>query len=226
MNTTTTTSYFKRLDDATCRKARLSPPWSAPNRILCFAECVRRFQNRCRNVLYNTGTSTCTPVYPLAEEDPILESQPGDVHYSLAEERIVDCDTAAGFEIRHECGAVACVLLGSSAKTFSDAKAYCQSRGATLFVPSTYERFALLERLAPGPAETWVGLTKSGRTIVWEQGGYDTLDPEYSRFMWSPGQPNHLTHQNCVVFRYRGYLHKLQDDLCTPSYNFICERNA
>ncbi|GFR66807.1 vitelline coat lysin M7 [Elysia marginata] len=204
-----------------CVKGRLSPPWPAQTKIACFAECQNRFQDRCRNVVYNTHTHACAPVHPKSRDDPVLDSEPGDVLYSRDTRRSLVCDSAAGFQLYHLCGAAVCILSFSVTLNYQNATAECAARNSKLFMPNTFERFALLEVVSP--EYTWAGLTKVGDAWVWESG--DAVETDFYNFMWSSGQPNG-PEERCGALTYDVFLDKLHDWPCVAQHRFVCEQSV
>ena len=217
-------SLFKANRDESCIKAQLAPSWSTRNYISCVTECKHRFRDRCRNLFYNTHTLTCTPVHPMARDQPTLRAQPGEVLYSQTHGQFLECDTARGFVLAQTCGAAACVWSSVWGGTYSYAKADCEQKNAILFMPNTYERFALLEFITS--RGTWVGLIKAGATFKWQNG--ESVDPAFAQFMWTAGQPGNVDNgEDCGVYWRNGYfaVSKFHDMSCFASFRYICEQN-
>ncbi|KAK3800895.1 hypothetical protein RRG08_017830 [Elysia crispata] len=143
--------HYQVNDEANCRKAVLSPPWTSDTNIACVRECRARFQHRCKNILYNNRALTCSPVAPNPRDDPpLVRLKPGDLLYSLQWQRVLQCDTTARFELHSYCGTAVCLLRSSFRLDYEHARADCEERGATLYMPHTAERFALLQNIAQG----------------------------------------------------------------------------
>ena len=211
--------YFQRSENALCNKAVLSPPWTSRSEVSCIAECKSRFGDSCRNVVFNTHTMACTPVYPLSRDDPSLPSQPGDVFYTETVAPTLACDTAAGFQLREACGTGAC-LLHRSKTTYYQAVSDCSNKAAILFQPDTHERFALLEQIFSGQA--WAGLHKVSGSWVWQSG--HSVDFEFYNFMWSPGQPDTSNNELCVSYAYWDPFDKFHDYACGHSFEYFLSR--
>ncbi|GFS27160.1 C-type lectin [Elysia marginata] len=218
--------YFKVNSDVQCRKAELSPPWTSESLVSCVAECRIRFHNRCNNIVYNNLTSACTPVHPMAFSDPVLASQPGDELFSLQDKELT-CDVSAGFQLQQACGASACIRRTTAEKDFEDALDDCKSRGATLFSPDTYERFALLPNIATSDQQTWVGLKKPEPGFDWKWPNGNLILQDFFDFMWSPYQPSHdLSAEKCISYLFKDTSAcKLHDLGCSRNIEFICEQN-
>ncbi|KAK3798990.1 hypothetical protein RRG08_063339 [Elysia crispata] len=213
--------YFTVNNDAECIKAQLSPPWTAKNEFTCIAECKSRFQDRCRNVLFNNQSLACTPVHPMSRDDPSPGFQPGDILFSEDMTRYLACDTAAGFKVYQECGQAVCALQSSVKATYSNAKAACQAQNATVYSPNTYERFGLLNTLmSENSINNWIGLTRVDISWVWETG--DVVQPEFASFMWGVGQPNLNPGDFCTLKLYG--VQKLHDSKCINEYRYVCEQ--
>ncbi|GFS27161.1 C-type lectin domain family 10 member A [Elysia marginata] len=209
-------------NDMQCRKAELSPPWTSSSLVSCVAGCKERFQNLCNNVVYNKLTSTCTPVHPMAFSDPELVSQPGDELFSLQDKELT-CDVAAGFQLQQACGAASCLLFNKTKTVFAEAQAACEAAGSTLFIPDTFERFALLPVNAI--KQYWVGLKRSDNSFVWVNG--NSVDLSFFNFMWAERQPdNYKGIEDCVIYFFKHATNnKLHDYPCNHEHEFICEQN-
>ena len=215
------------MNDAECIKAQLSPPWTAKNELTCIAECKSRFQDRCRNVVFNSQSLACTPVHPMSRDDPSLASDPGDVLYSQGDGRFLKCDTAAGFQLYQKCGTAVCLLPVVVGANYLDAKSDCEGRQATMFSPNTAERFSLLQTVVAGNASfhtyMWVGLTKTGQTWAWVNG--DSADTDlYKLNLWAMGQPDNTYMELCAFYSYI-FPQKLQDSSCFLVTIYFCEQN-
>ncbi|RUS76399.1 hypothetical protein EGW08_015829 [Elysia chlorotica] len=211
-------------NDPRCRKGRLSAPWTAHNKISCFVQCKSLFQERCRSVIYNSHTRACTPVHPKSLDDPTPPSSPGDVLYSQDDERHLTCDTAAGFQLYSLCGAAACIMPFSTGHTYENAKAQCSAMNSVIYMANTFERYALLEAISP--EYSWARVIRSGNAWQSDDGGF--LEPDFSSFMWSYGQPNNFEQgsEDCAARTYAVFLDKLHDWPCSAIFRFLCEQKS
>ncbi|GFS18993.1 asialoglycoprotein receptor 1 [Elysia marginata] len=204
--------------------AALASTWTAKSKTLCIAECVKRFQDRCTNVVFNTDTLDCTPVRPDKSRDsPAPTSLPGDVLYSRAAERDLSCDVAKGFRLYEHCGTAACVFNYASSRSYSFARSYCSSLNAVVFVPNSHERFALLEFIASqlGFSNTWVGLIRADSNSPWSWENGKVADPNFLSPLWGIRQPDEYPADLCAKSTQSDKLH---DVPCTWGYRFLCEQ--
>ncbi|GFR96213.1 hypothetical protein ElyMa_004447300 [Elysia marginata] len=216
--------YFKKDTHKLCLKARLSAPWKSHDKFACLAECKKRFRDRCTNFIFNNETLTCSPVHPLSHDRVTLASQPGDVLYTQDHQRALSCDTAAGFRFRQACGAAACVLVRYSKVVFSAANDKCLRKNASLYMPDTFERFALLQTLVY--ATTWIGMVKSHNdSVLWLNGS--RVDSDFFHFFWKDGQfsPQNEA-EDCFVFQVaNGIISDLHDYPCSWHWRYVCEQS-
>ncbi|GFS24791.1 hypothetical protein ElyMa_003425200 [Elysia marginata] len=227
---TTTSFFFKKTTDDNCRKGQLSSPWTTRSKILCFVECVTRFQDRCTNVVFNSLTLDCTPVHPVSRDVPTLTIQPDDVLYSKVAGRDLNCDTAAGFMLHEKCGTAACISNPIVNKDYDSAKIHCRDVNAFLFMPNTWDKFALLESIVSqshSNSYTWVALFKPGHlpNWFWDHVQLEQADANFLSPLWAAHQPNSQLDEVCGFFSNRQANYKLHDASCTGKYRFLCEQN-
>ncbi|GFR95963.1 hypothetical protein ElyMa_006286000 [Elysia marginata] len=217
---------FKKTTDEICRAGQLAPTWTAKSKTLCIAECVTRFQDRCTNVVFNTNTLDCTPVRPdVSRDGPALTSLPGDVLYSRAAGRDLSCDVTKGFRLYEHCGTAACVSNDASGAYYAG-RDYCiLSKGAAMFVPNSYERFALLELIVSQShnSYTWAGLARANSFSPWRWENGEDVDQNFLSRLWGIGQPDEHTSDLCAYYT---TLYRFRDAPCDfNSFRILCEQN-
>ena len=226
MPATITSSYFKVVDSADCRKGELSPPWIAGTRMRCLMECKSRFREECRNFIFNPDTTACTPVYPKPRDHPVLQSVPGDDFYSQQEGRVLTCDTAGGFHLYEKCGRAACIRTVSATDTYDNAKADCQARNAVLYIPNTYEQYAFFETVISESnlvaTYIWVGFIRVGDSWIADNG--EDFNSDFLASVWGRGQPNNLVDEVCTIILSTDN-DTVHDASCMLSAAYLCEQN-
>ncbi|GFN93856.1 C-type lectin-related protein 2 [Plakobranchus ocellatus] len=219
----TRSSYFKTSEDADCARAERATPWESSSELSCVMMCHDRFQEDCRNVVYNHQNLTCTLVSPLPQSAPPSPLDPTLVgslytHY----DPFLSCYTTEGFELHTLCGVSACLSSPGPEIHYNDAKAECAKKNAIIFEPRTFEHYALLEKISPNL--TWVGMIRKNDTFVWESG--ETVGSDLNKIIWATGQPsNYQDRQDCVAYHaVDGRMHGLYDRNCGKNVSFICEQ--
>ena len=200
-------------------------PWIAHSKTSCVAECKAelkaRLQMSCRNVLYNSLSSSCIPVDLYADNPSsfTLGSIYGDVVYAESP----TCDTAAGFQLYQTCEASYCLFIYSTTLNYLGAKADCEARNAVIFVSNSLEKYELLETITSG--NTWIAMTKNAGTWVWENG--DLVSPDFLQTVWGWDQPDNYHDDKCAVHLKSYPSPKTLFDIPCPHYyfNHVCEQN-
>ena len=110
------------------------------------------------------------------------------------EKAVYTCDTKRGFHLYEMDNESICIMPVSEMVSFVEANADSERRGSNLYIPHTYERFALLKDVSE--KSSWVGLTKIGSVFVWQNG--DSVEPDFYDFMWAWLQPDNIVSEPCV----------------------------
>ena len=196
----------------------MTTPWTAQNSITCIRECKIRFQYNCKDVIYNTKTRACTPVYPKSSDNSTLDPVPGDILHS----RIIDCESTAGFRTYENSAGnlTLCLLISTATVNRTNAESHCQEENGRLYVANTAEKISLVQDLVSKYTSnyTWVGLTEVGGSWVWENG--EALD---QHFNWGSGEPNGFPEETCVMVS-KSEL-SFHDAPCDMVSYYICEKD-
>ncbi|XP_055879830.1 CD209 antigen-like isoform X2 [Biomphalaria glabrata] len=121
-------------------------------------------------------------------------------------------------------GGKMCCFWSVIPKTFADAKADCEARGARLAVFKGADKMAfLISQLSIWARDIWIGLDdiqKEG-TFVWHDGTI-LYKHEYHPLYFSNDNPDNDDNQDCVDLSWSYW--KFDDDSCSKSKNYVCEK--
>ena len=100
---------------------------------------------------------------------------------------------------------------------FSDAKAFCQSKGAILPEPRTQAMRTLMRQSEDFPEFFYLGLTDIANEgqFVWE-----TDNSPVSDFDWEEGYPKGREYYDCVKSGTTGW----RDRKCSVYYSIVCQK--
>ncbi|KAL2097692.1 hypothetical protein ACEWY4_006899 [Coilia grayii] len=106
--------------------------------------------------------------------------------------------------------------ISSERKSWHNARDDCRKRQADLVIINNGDE---QEFLTEFKKEFWIGLTDSDGTWKWVDGTLLTTG------FWDSGQPNSYDgNEDCAEIRERSYLTNWNDDLCTRSQLWACEK--
>ncbi|RUS85335.1 hypothetical protein EGW08_006878 [Elysia chlorotica] len=114
-----------------------------------------------------------------------------------------------------------CLKLSTKRSTYRKARSDCQADGGHTASTKTPEKLALLVKLAQG-VYFWVGMDdrKKNKEFVWQDDG-SVLTPLQTQQLFMPGEPSHLTDQDCVSVKAPET--GLNDRKCNLFMNSFCE---
>ena len=117
-----------------------------------------------------------------------------------------------------------------SEKTFTEAKAFCNSLGQKLFEPKNLQannEVAELAKTAGITGELWIGIhdiSNEGNFI------YDSSDATIMYENWGPGEPNDIgSGEDCTTLRSNGSYWApgtWNDQPCWRKFPFVCEKSG
>ncbi|KAH9496396.1 hypothetical protein Btru_012497, partial [Bulinus truncatus] len=181
----------------------------------CATKCLEQ-NSTCSAISFESTNGTCT-MGICAITQPVTRS-PSVTMYQV---QPALCNSTPGFNVETNGHTSACLWWSTTLKIFSDAKADCMAKGTILATFKTYEKFALLQ--AKGN-RIFIGLdnmTKEGE-YRWHDDD-SVMDMNYSKYMWSPGDPNNWNNQeNCISLWEQYKL--LMDISCMNAQLYVCEK--
>jgi len=124
------------------------------------------------------------------------------------------------------------VVISNESVTYDTAKQHCINMGYTLHMPKTQAIFNVTQHLLlqmPNQDPTlayWIGLASPDHTLSWIWVDGTPLDN--STASWYPGRPenpNGRGTDNCAEMAAGGYKYHWDNDPCTESYPYVCEKH-
>jgi hypothetical protein len=147
--------------------------------------------------------------------DPDQRNQDAD-HFACAGGR--DCAAQTGCELALWNGSRAYLVCRAAPKSWADARAFCQARGADLAIVGGTEENAFLKTHGAGGA--WLGLTDQATegSFEWVDGSAATYAP------WNEGEPSNTGgHERCVEMLGGEKAGRWNDADCATALRFVCE---
>ncbi|XP_065123094.1 C-type lectin domain family 10 member A isoform X1 [Paramisgurnus dabryanus] len=114
-----------------------------------------------------------------------------------------------------------CYLFSSTALDWVKARSSCSAQGALLLIlgQDASEWYFIVTRVSKSKSH-WIGLTdQTTGQWRWVDGSPYIMD----KSQWEPGEPNNLSGEDCAELTSSG---KLNDGLCSRSFQFICKAPA
>ncbi|MED6259464.1 hypothetical protein ATANTOWER_023388, partial [Ataeniobius toweri] len=107
--------------------------------------------------------------------------------------------------------------VSSTKKTWQESRTFCQSKGADLMIINSKEEQDFANKLQK---YMWIGLTDLETEGTWKWVDGSPLATSY----WSDGEPNGKTTENCGNIKTFTQARSWNDELCSHSLNWICEK--
>ncbi|CAG5129956.1 unnamed protein product [Candidula unifasciata] len=171
--------------------------------------------NNCTSFLFNSHSGLCTPGAYINEKQPLPSSEEGDFFQSFY------CDASKNFSVLSYLKTTACLALFGP-KTYMEADADCQSKGAYLISVKTLEKYKLMLFNLTGVRNSWIGCDdkESEGRFIWKEDGQVLTKEEYGLF--APGEPNNYRGaEDCVTILNSAV--GLFDYNCSYSQYYVCE---
>ncbi|XP_055880928.1 CD209 antigen-like [Biomphalaria glabrata] len=175
-----------------------------------------------RNSQRHTAGKRTSAKVPDEVQGQIIKRSNGRLNKNLMS---VACRKNPGFgQVFYESARM-CLFWSNDTKTFADAKADCEAKGARLGVFQGADKMALLtSQLKTWSSDIWIGLDdiQNEGTFVWHDGTVLDKKDYYPLYFDKVNPDDFENNQDCVQFWQAGG--KLDDDSCSKSKNYVCEK--
>jgi hypothetical protein len=113
-----------------------------------------------------------------------------------------------------------CYMRFNTTKTYDNARIDCEKRGGYLAVITDSNETTFVWNNV-GATNAWIGITD----IITEATYQAITGEDRSYINWDGGEPNGATSENCVQFSATTTTGKWNDENCSSSHGYICERD-
>uniref|UniRef100_A0A671TIR0 C-type lectin domain-containing protein n=1 Tax=Sparus aurata TaxID=8175 RepID=A0A671TIR0_SPAAU len=112
--------------------------------------------------------------------------------------------------------------VSSTKKTWQQSRDYCLQKGADLMIiNSKEEQVCICDYANQFKKYMWIGLTDSQTEGTWKWVDGTLL---MTKSYWTSGEPNGGTHENCGDIKNYDATNSWNDESCSLSLNWVCER--